>query len=234
MDFMKKLILIDDHKMLRKGISAYFTENSKWNVIAEAESLDEIPNIIKKIKENHYIMEKNDGERVQDISKYPDSDDEENYTLAVVDIQIKGKDERLSNGFEAVRLLRRYGIQSVIFSSHDTGACIERAMSDEVGARGFVSKLSDEKLLLDAVNAVAEGKTFIQPDLVTSLLNTQSIFSILTKREKQIVKLIQDGRSNYEIAQFLEIKVSTLENYLSVIYDKIGCKNKEMLLKKLS
>ncbi len=234
MGFMKNLILIDDHKMLRKGISAYFTENSKWNVIAEAESLDEIPNIIKKIKENPYIMEKNDGERVQDISKYPDSDDEENYTLAVVDIQIKGKDEKLSNGFEAVRLLRHYGIQSVIFSSHDTGACIERAMSDEVGARGFVSKLSDEKLLLDAVNTVAEGKTFIQPDLVTSLLNTQSIFSILTKREKQIVKLIQDGLSNHQIAQRLEIKVSTLENYLSVIYDKIGCKNKEMLLKKLS
>ncbi len=232
MKVMKNLILIDDHKMLRKGISAYFTENSQWNVIAEAESLDEIPNILKKIGENLYIKKK--MARGGDISHSSDSDNEENCTVAVVDIQIKGKDERLSNGFGAVRLLRQYGIQSVIFSSHDTGACIERAMSDEVGARGFVSKLSDEKLLLDAVNAVAEGKTFIQPDLVTSLLNTQSIFSILTKREKQIVKLIQDGRSNYEIAQFLEIKVSTLENYLSVIYDKIGCKNKEMLLKKLS
>ena len=234
MKVMKNLILIDDHKMLRKGISAYFTENSQWNVIAEAESLDDMPDILKKIGENPYIMEKNDGDRIQDITKYPDSDNEENCTLAVVDIQIKGKDEKLSNGFEAVRLLRQYGIQSVIFSSHDTGACIERAMSDEVGARGFVSKLSDEKLLLDAVNAVAEGKTFIQPDLVTSLLNTQSIFSILTKREKQIVKLIQDGRSNHQIAQKLEIKVSTLENYLSLIYDKIGCENKEMLLKKLS
>ena len=234
MKVMKNLILIDDHKMLRKGISAYFTENSKWNVIAEAESLDDMPDILKKIGENPYIVEKNDGDRIQDITKYPDSDNEENCTVAVVDIQIKGKGEKLSNGFEAVRLLRQYGIQSVIFSSHDTGACIERAMSDEVGARGFVSKLSDEKLLLDAVNAVAEGKTFIQPDLVTSLLNTQSIFSVLTKREKQIVKLIQDGRSNYEIAQKLEIKVSTLENYLSLIYDKIGCENKEMLLKKLS
>ena len=234
MKVMKNLILIDDHKMLRKGISAYFTENSQWNVIAEAESLDDMPDILKKIGENPYIMEKNDGDRIQDITKYPDSDNEENCTVAVVDIQIKGKDERLSNGFEAVSLLRRYGIQSVIFSSHDTGACIERAMSEEVGARGFVSKLGDEKLLLDAVNTVAEGKTFIQPDLVTSLLNTQNVFSILTKREKQIVKLIQDGLSNHEIAQFLEIKISTLENYLSVIYDKIGCKNKDMLLKKLS
>lgn len=61
MKVMKNLILIDDHKMLRKGISAYFTENSKWNVIAEAESLDEIPNIIKKIKENPYIKKKMTG-----------------------------------------------------------------------------------------------------------------------------------------------------------------------------
>ena len=232
MKVMKNLILIDDHKMLRKGISAYFTENSQWNVIAEAESLDDMPDILKKIGENLYIKKKMAGGG--DISHSSDSDNEENCTVAVVDIQIKGKDEKLSNGFEAVRLLCHYGIQSVIFSSHDTGACIERAMSDEVGARGFVSKLSDEKLLLDAVNAVADGKTFIQPDLVTSLLNTQSIFSVLTKREKQIVKLIQDGRSNHQIAQKLEIKVSTLENYLSLIYDKIGCENKEMLLKKLS
>lgn len=45
---MKNLILIDDHKMLRKGISSYFTENSDWTIFAEAESLDEVPAIIKK------------------------------------------------------------------------------------------------------------------------------------------------------------------------------------------
>ena len=61
MKVMKNLILIDDHKMLRKGISAYFTENSKWNVIAEAESLDDMPDILKKIGENLYIKKKNDG-----------------------------------------------------------------------------------------------------------------------------------------------------------------------------
>ena len=58
---MKNLILVDDHKMLRKGISAYFTENSQWNVIAEAESLDDIPNILKKIGEDPYIRKKMTG-----------------------------------------------------------------------------------------------------------------------------------------------------------------------------
>ena len=49
---MKKLILIDDHKMLRKGISAFFTENSDWEILTEAESLDEIDLLLHDICDN--------------------------------------------------------------------------------------------------------------------------------------------------------------------------------------
>lgn len=207
---MKKLILIDDHKMLRKGISSYITENTDWTILAEAESLEEIPGIIKKIA--------------------PQKDDK---IVAVVDIQIKGSSDYPFSGFEAVKLLSKAGVPSVIFSSHDTGALIERAMSAEVGAKGFVSKLSDEKMLLDAINTVAAGKTFVQPDLVASLMEMNSLLSVLTKREMQVVKLIQDGRANEEIAAKLQIKLTTLENYISVIYDKIGCRDRSSLLEKL-
>ena len=208
---MKKLILIDDHKMLRKGISAFFTENSDWEILTEAESLEEIPQIIKI------------------ASASPDDK-----IVAIVDMQLKGTSENeIKDGFEAVKLLAGAGIPSCIFSSHDTGAVIERAMSAEVGAKGFVSKLSDEKMLLDAVNTVAQGKTFVQPDLVASFMEMSSLFSILTKRERQIVKLIQDGSTNEEIAAKLQIKLTTLENYVSVIYDKIGCRDRTALLEKL-
>ncbi len=208
---MKKLILIDDHKMLRKGISSYIIENSDWAIFAEAESIEEMPEIIKKL-----------------------TDSKEDQIVAVVDIQIKGNDENAFRGFEAVRLLSKAGVPSVIFSSHDTGALIERAMSSDVGARGFVSKLSDEKMLLDAINTVAAGKTFVQPDLVSAFMEVTSLFSVLTKREMQVVKLIQDGLANEEIAAKLEIKLSTLENYISVIYDKIGCRDRNSLLEKLT
>ena len=207
---MKKLILIDDHKMLRKGISSYITENTDWTILAEAESLEEIPGIIKKIA--------------------PQKDDK---IVAVVDIQIKGSSDYPFSGFEAVKLLSKADVPSVIFSSHDTGALIERAMSAEVGAKGFVSKLSDEKMLLDAINTVAAGKTFVQPDLVASFMEMNSLLSVLTKREMQVVKLIQDGRANEEIAAKLQIKLTTLENYISVIYDKIGCRDRSSLLEKL-
>ena len=207
---MKKLILIDDHKMLRKGISSYIIENTDWAILAEAESLQEVPAIIKEI------------DRAADDK-----------IVAVVDIQIKGNPDYSYNGFEAVKMLAAAGVPSVIFSSHDSGGFIERAMSTEVGAKGFVSKLSDEKMLLDAINAVAQGKTFVQPDLITSLMEMNSLFSVLTKREMQVVKLIQDGLTNEEISAKLEIKLTTLENYISVIYDKIGCRDRNSLLEKL-
>lgn len=197
--------------MLRKGISFYITENSDWAILAEAEGLDEVPAIIKKI-----------------------GGAEEDKIVAVVDIQIKGNADYAYNGFEAVKKLAAAGVPSVIFSSHDSGGFIERAMSAEVGAKGFVSKLSDEKMLLDAINTVAAGKTFVQPDLIGSLMEMNSIFSVLTKREVQVVKLIQDGLTNEEIAQKLQIKLTTLENYISVIYDKIGCRDRNSLLEKLT
>ena len=98
----------------------------------------------------------------------------------------------------------------------------------------IVSKLSDEKMLLDAIYAVAAGKTFVQPDLVSAFMEMNSLLSVLTKRELEVVKLIQDGLTNEEIAARLEIKLSTLENYISVIYDKIGCRDRNSLLEKLT
>ena len=49
----------------------------------------------------------------------------------------------------------------------------------------------------------------------------------------QVVKLIKDGLTNEEISAKLEIKLTTLENYISVIYDKIGCRDRNSLLEKL-
>ena len=211
---MKKLFLVDDHKMLRAGIKAYINENSDWTVQGEAESVAQV----RKLTQN---FTRGDGD----------------VYVAVVDIQLKedsaGGGEYVSKGFEAVQFFADKGIPSVIFSSHDTGACIERAMGPGVGAKGFVSKCSDEKTLLEAINTVAAGRTYIQPDLVTGLLATRSLFAMLTKREQQVVKLIETGLANEEIAAELGIKITTLENYISVIYDKLGCKDRTVLLEKL-
>lgn len=153
----------------------------------------------------------------------------------MVDIQLKGDGDSAlaSNGYKAVRMLLDAGIRSVVFSSHDTGACIEKAMGADVGARGFVSKVSNEQMLLSALDTVASGRTFIQPDLAADVLETRSVLSMLTRRERQTVKLIAEGLGNEDISATLGIKITTLENYVSVIYDKLGCKNRSELIEKI-
>ena len=143
---MNKVILVDDHKMLRKGVTTYLLENSDWTVIGEAESLAELEPLLKQLTFS-----------------------EEDKIVAVVDLQLKGDGNNTlsANGYTAVQMLAEQNIPSVIFSSNATGACIEKALSIQGGgARGFVSKASSESMLLDAINAVAQGKSFIQPDLV--------------------------------------------------------------------
>ncbi|MGN0739797.1 MAG: LuxR C-terminal-related transcriptional regulator [Treponema sp.] len=208
---MKKLILIDDHKMLRKGIASFITEKTDWQIAFEAESLDEVPAILEKIQCR-----------------------DEDIFVAVVDIQLKSESEySFSNGFSAVKMLAEKNIPSVIFSSHDTGSCIEKAMSAEVGAKGFVSKCSSEQILIDALDAVSQGYTYIQTNLITNFLARQNLFSMLSKREQQIIKFIEQNLSNKEIAQNMNIKITTLDNYISIIYDKLGCQNRRELLEKL-
>lgn len=213
---MKRLILIDDHKLLRKGISAFITEKSDWTIFAEAESLDQLHSVIEDIKS------------LKKASKsFSDT------IVAIVDLQLKTSKGESSDGFEAIKLLQKYDIPSVVFSSHDTGTCVERAMSAEVGARGFVSKVSDEKTLLKAIDTVAGGSLFVQPDLVSAMLEKRSLFSTLTKREQQVTNLIAEGLTNLQIAEKLDIKLTTLENYISIIYAKFGCKDRLELIGKL-
>lgn len=75
--------------MLRKGISSYITENSDWHIFAEAEGLEEIPQIIEKIS----VLNSEQAGQGQ--------------IVAVVDIQIKGNSDYAYNGFEAVSMLSK-------------------------------------------------------------------------------------------------------------------------------
>ncbi|MDD7275642.1 MAG: response regulator transcription factor [Treponema sp.] len=210
---MNKVILVDDHKMLRKGVTTYLLENSDWTVIGEAESLAELEPLLKQLTFS-----------------------EEDNIVAVVDLQLKGDGNNAlsANGYTAIQMLAEQNIPSVIFSSNATGACIEKALSIQGGGvRGFVSKASSESMLLDAINAVAQGKSFIQPDLVLDFFETRNLFSILTRREKEVINLIGEELTNEQIAEKLKIKINTLENYISIIYDKLGCKDRASLLEKI-
>lgn len=215
---MKNLIIVDDHALLREGISSWISKNSQWNVAIAAENFEDLKNKFEK----------------SDIKN--ELTDQSNICIAVVDLSYKiennSKEEQL--GWTIISWLAEQNIKTVVFSSHDSGYCIEKAMSPEYGAKGFVSKCSTEKTLLDAINTVAEGKTFIQPDLFSNMIQSKSLFQVLSSKEKQVAELVLENFENSEIAEKLNLNIRTVENYISKLYDKCGTNTRKALIEILS
>ncbi|MCI5522674.1 MAG: response regulator transcription factor [Treponema sp.] len=209
---MKKLILIDDHAMLREGIASWLSKNSDCKVELQCESFERLQSDFKK-------------------TNFSNGD----IVIAIVDISYKTENSKIESetGWEIIKWLNSKNIPSIVFSSHDTGTFIEKAMGPDIRARGFVSKTSNEKVLLDAINMVATGKTYIQQDLFSGFLETKSILSALSSKEQKIADLIMRNFENGEIAAKLNLKLHTVENYISKIYDKTGTNNKKELIELL-
>lgn len=119
-------------------------------------------------------------------------------------------------------------VKTVVYSMYENAGVV--ALAVEYGAKGYVCKSSNEEELLKAIKEVLAGGTYIQPTLVSSLLVYHNLTASLTKREAAILKKVIEHKSNEKIAQELSISVRTVENYLSHIYEKTGCKNHENLI----
>ena len=102
----------------------------------------------------------------------------------------------------------------------------------ENGAAGFVSKSAPESELILAIEKIVSGETFVQQNLVAPLFSYRTMFDGLTRQEQKIFKKILERKSNLQIAGDLNIVPRSLENYLSRIYSKTGCKNHEEVIRK--
>ena len=183
LSIIKSVILIDDHAVLRNGIKNWIENNSDFRVKFEAETYSECAEILKKLEQEVHGA----GGSTADMG--------EKY-IAVVDISFKPESDAIhheeTTGFKIIKQFTELGVPCIAFSSHDSGGFIEHAMSPAVGAKGFVSKVADEKVLLDALNVVANGGTYIQAELVKGLLEVRDITQTFSKREKIIAEAIKD------------------------------------------
>ena len=99
--------------------------------------------------------------------------------------------------------------------------------------KGFVSKNARKAEILDAVRTVARGGTYIQKDLIPSMMYVSSILVSLTNKERELLDLISEHLPNEIIASRLGISKRTVENYVSRIFDKFNVKNRYELGKYL-
>ena len=248
----QNIILCDDHALLRNGIKSWIETHSPYKVTHEAGTWAKCEKIIDSIAAtitsiNTSATECSRGSRETATStpsariKSRGNDvlapEEQNGCIAIVDISFKaeyttaGYEENC--GFEIIRRLTALGIPCIAYSSHDSGGFVEHATSAVVGAKGFVSKNADETTLLAAINAVANGKSYIQAELVTGLLEVRDIAQTFTKKEKRVAEALTIYNTNTEVAAALGITEKTVVNYLTIMYDKAGVKNKLEFLQKM-
>jgi DNA-binding NarL/FixJ family response regulator len=195
------VVLIEDHDMMRRGLASYFANGDRWKVIGEAATITEAAVLFEKFFASR--------------SGLPD--------LVLLDIQIEKE-----WGLDLIPLLKkRCGKDAppvLVYSVYEDYAHIKAAI--RAGAAGYISKSQRDAELETAMNAVLRGGSFIAPALVEKIVEVSDIMLALTKRERQIFEMVQRGMSNREIAAELKLSLRTIENNLSIIYDKTRVKSR--------
>jgi DNA-binding NarL/FixJ family response regulator len=141
----------------------------------------------------------------------------------------------LLNGIEAAdQILRsnsRIGV--IMLTMHADESYVLRALN--VGVKGYLLKESAEEDLLLAIRAVADGKTFFSPAIAETLLEdyirvlrqeglTDS-FDLLTTREKEVLQLLAEGKTNKEVASLLNVSPYTVESHRTNLMQKLDLHN---------
>jgi len=122
-------------------------------------------------------------------------------------------------------------LKILMFSAYDEDQYALRYL--QAGANGYLNKLSSEEKIIEAVTTVLNGGIYSKNDLkdISGNLNANPL-SALSNRELEIASLLVKGEGNLEIANKLDIRMSTVSTYKSRIFEKLGVTNVVMLVEK--
>jgi DNA-binding NarL/FixJ family response regulator len=194
-----RILLADDHNIMRRGLRLLLERQPGFEVVAEAADGREA------------------AERAE--ATHPD--------IAVLDIAMPNM-----SGIEAAQRIRALLPQAaiVILSMHSDESYVLRAL--KAGAKGYLLKDSAESDLIDAIKAVSEGKAFFSPEISKILVEdyvrdmrkrgAEDSYELLTSREREILHLLAEGKSNKDIATLLDLSLYTVETHRRNLQDKLN------------
>jgi len=152
---------------------------------------------------------------------------EERPDIALVDVSMPG-----CGGIEIAGEMQRRGIDTriIILTMHTDLSIANSALA--AGARGYILKEDTFSDVVYAVRSVAAGGVYISPAIAGGLADARNVAGdVLTKREKEILRLIASGMKNQEIADHLFISVKTVETHRARIMKKTNLHNTADLVK---
>ncbi|KIF73849.1 LuxR family transcriptional regulator [Streptomyces sp. 150FB] len=188
-----RVLLVDDHQVVRRGLRTFLEVQGDIEVVGEA--ADGAEGVA----------------RAEELR--PD--------VVLMDIKMPGTD-----GIEALRKLRELAnpAKVLIVTSFTEQRTVVPAL--RAGAAGYVYKDVDPEALAGAIRSVHAGHVLLQPEVANALLaqeapNGQGRNTSLTEREREVLSLIADGRSNREIARALVLSEKTVKTHVSNILMKL-------------
>ncbi len=141
--------------------------------------------------------------------------------VALLDIRMPGLD-----GVTVAQKVKSENLNTAIImlTSYDAQQYVIASL--RAGARGFVLKTVSPKELTTAINTVAKGGLYLDPEVASVMGNQDFIPEQLSVREREVLLLAAKGLSSKEVARRLFISERTVQTHLASIYDKLGSRNK--------
>ena len=199
---MIRVLLADDHSVVRQGLRVWLERSGSIEVVGEAADGREAVALTEQLK--------------------PD--------IVIMDIAMP-----LLNGIDATAQITRRdpNTKVIVLSMHTDESYILRALG--AGAKGYLLKESTETDVLPAVQSVQEGKSYFSPSITRVLLedymrmlkqnNLQDSYDLLTEREKEVLQLLAQGKSNKEVAQILNLSPHTIDSHRTNLMQKLDVHN---------
>jgi DNA-binding NarL/FixJ family response regulator len=197
-----RVLLADDHGVVRKGLRFLLERQPDIEIVGEA----------------------GDGREAARLAE------ETNPDIVIMDIAMP-----LLNGIDATAQMvkRNPNLGVIILSMHSDEDYLLSALN--AGAKGYLLKDSAEVDLVRAIHAVIKGTPFFSPEIAKTMLedymrflqqrNLQDSYDLLTDREKEVLQLLAEGKSNKEAATILNVSVYTVDSHRTHLMQKLNLHN---------
>jgi two-component system response regulator NreC len=206
---MIRILIVDDHDLVRAGVRAILEQDAQFQIVGET----------------------GDGQDAIRMAAHLQPD------VVLMDVNLPGG----IGGLEATEAIVKDcpDLKVIILTQYENREYIRRAL--RIGARGYLLKRSVAGQLKEAIRAVHAGQRYLHPsvadelvDLVTtgrSIDDAEDDYDRLTAREKQVFKLLAEGKTSREISKYLTISLKTAMTHRTNIMEKLNMHSRAELIR---
>ena len=197
-------IMIEDHNLVRQGVSKIIEEKSDFRCTGTFSTVNEAKSFLADYCKTDYQP-----------------------LLCIVDINLGDED-----GLSLIRFIKDnyQKIYCICYSMFKGAGIVEQAVS--AGAAAYVSKNADLEVLLQAMEKADNNTFFMEDSLTSDYVIYTNLFQSLTKREKELTGLFFQNKNEDEIARIMGITPRAVDNYMTRILSKLAVSSKKELIKK--